>query len=75
MTAALRRRHLVRHLHRLGERAIDELLIELGQAHGIEADIIARLERYATIDINELRAVGADRLWLGPLYVVARDGR
>ena len=39
--AALRRQHLARHLHRLGARALDELLVELGAAHGIADDILA----------------------------------
>jgi len=62
MTTALRRQHLVRHLHRLGERAVGELLIELGQAHGIEADIVARLERYGRLSSAIVRALGATNL-------------
>ena len=71
MTAAtLRRRHLVRHLHALGERAVDELLIELGRAHGIADDILTRLEGYGRLDRNTVAALGADRMPPVPLHVV-----
>ena len=70
MTTALRRQHLVQQLHRLGERAVDELLAEIGAAHGIEANIIERLERYAALDRRTLAALGVDRLAAQPLLIV-----
>jgi hypothetical protein len=70
MNAALRRQHLVRHLHRLGERAVDELLVELAAAHDLEADIIARLETYGRLDPQLLVALGADRIAPRPLLLV-----
>jgi hypothetical protein len=43
-------RRMVTRLHRLGPRPVGELLLELIEAHGIEADVLARLEDYATLD-------------------------
>jgi len=70
MNDALRRQHLVRHLHLLGERAVDELLGELAVAHGIEADIIERLETYGQLDPQWLVAFGADHITTHPLLLV-----
>lgn len=70
MIATLRRQHLVRHLHHLGERAVDELLAELGAAHGIADDILERLETYRRLDRQTLAALGADRLTAQPLLIV-----
>jgi len=67
---ALRRQHLVRHLHLLGERAVDELLVELAVAHGIEADIIARLETYGRLDPQWLVALGVNHIASHPLLLV-----
>src|SRR5690348_15609716 len=46
-----------RHLHRLGERALHEFIIELATAFG--PVVIDRLEAYRRIDLGLLRAVGA----------------
>jgi hypothetical protein len=62
MTAALRRQRLVQHLHRLGERAVDELLVELGLDYRIEVDILLRLERYGRVSPAIVRAFGAANL-------------
>jgi len=67
---ALRRQHLVQHLHLVGERAVDELLVELAVAHGIEADITARLETYGRLDPQWLVALGAHRVAIHPLLLV-----
>ncbi len=71
MTAALRRQQLVRRPHQLGERAVAELLIELGQAHGIEPGILDRLERYGRLDPQIVAELGADRIPPPPLCEVA----
>jgi hypothetical protein len=60
MAADLRRQHLVRHLHCLGARALDELLIEIGHSYDIADDILARLERYGRLEPEIVAAVGAD---------------
>ena len=52
---------LVRHLHRLGEKPISELLRELtGNDYGLQADTIFLLERYGELDPEIVRALGAD---------------
>ena len=57
----LRRQHLVRRVHRLGTRALGELLADLSQAQGIADDVMVRLERYASLDPERVRAVSAER--------------
>jgi hypothetical protein len=70
MTGVLRRQHLVRHLYRLGARAVDELLAELGNAHDISDDILGRLEQYVRIDPHLLAVLGADRIATHPPLMV-----
>jgi hypothetical protein len=55
---AVRLRRLARRLHGLGERPIYELLAEIVQG----ADIMVRLERYAALDPDTVRALGGDEL-------------
>jgi hypothetical protein len=57
------------HLHRLGARAIHELLLELTTEFG--PAVFERAEAYRRIDPNILRALGADRF---PPALVAIDG-
>jgi hypothetical protein len=42
-------------------RLVFELLNEIGRYHGIVDDIDRRLERYAALDLDLLRALGGDR--------------
>jgi hypothetical protein len=49
---------------------VAELLDEIGRQHGIEADIEWRLERFADLDLEMLRAVGGDRFPAPPLRLV-----
>jgi hypothetical protein len=60
-----RLRLLAARLHRLGERPLFELLRELDAG----ADLWARLERYARLDPDIVRYLGADQL-PPPLFVV-----
>lgn len=53
---------LVRLLYRCGERAVGELIREVIEARALPAEIEARLESYARLDPDVLRALGADRL-------------
>jgi hypothetical protein len=43
-------RGLTEHLHQLRPRSVGELLLELADPHGIEGDILARLEKFADLD-------------------------
>jgi hypothetical protein len=54
-----RRQRLVEHLHRLGPSPLGHFIREVEVATG--ADVTARLERYAEIDPEFVRAVGGDR--------------
>ena len=53
-----RLRHLARHLHRLGERSVYELIREIMAGE----DIGKRLEVYARLDPSIVKYLGADRL-------------
>jgi hypothetical protein len=55
----LRRQRLVEHLHRLGPSPIGHFIREVEVSTG--ADVTARLERYAEIDPEFVRALGGDR--------------
>jgi hypothetical protein len=57
----LRRRYLAQRIHALGARALLELVEELDRHHALGADLDRRLERYAALDAQVLRALGADR--------------
>lgn len=61
------------HLAALGPRAIAEFLAELGRNHGIDQDILARLDRWREHLTPELlRAVGGDQFAF-PFAVVRGD--
>jgi hypothetical protein len=64
---------LVTQVHRLGPRVIAELLAEIGAEFLIRVSIERKLERYAALDPQIQRAVGADRFppW-PPLRLVSR---
>ena len=52
---------LVRHLHRLGEKPISELLKELvGNDDELQADALFLLEKYGALDPEIVRALGGD---------------
>ena len=53
--------HMVKHLHRLGPRPLAELLAEIATATGEPGLIADRLQAYAGLDPEILRAVGGDR--------------
>jgi hypothetical protein len=55
----LRRQRLVERLHRLGPSPLGHFLREVEEATG--ADVTARLERYAEIDPEFVRALGGDK--------------
>ena len=67
--AGLRRQRHVRQIHRLGPRAIDALLIEIGAERGITTIIERKVERYAGLDVNALELAGGDRFPALPIHV------
>lgn len=70
----LRRQRRVEHLHRLGPRAIDELLADVANRIGGWPTINLLLVEYERrLTPAMLRAVGADRFPRRPLRVVPRD--
>ncbi len=72
-TRDLRRRLHVERLHRLGPRALDELLLEIGAEMSCLTAIETRLERYAGLDRGVVAAVGGDRFPPSPLHAMS-DG-
>jgi hypothetical protein len=71
----LRRQLLASAVHKLGERALFELLDELARHHDIGDDIDRRLRRYADrLNPELLRAVGGDRFPPTPLRAVRSHG-
>ena len=70
--ARARRQRAAERLHRLGARAVFELLDEIGRHHPATAeDIDRRLERYAARSNAELlRETGGDRLPALPMRIV-----
>ena len=63
----------VEHLHAPGPRPVGEFLLELSAGDpDMEIRIRANLERYARLDADIVKALGADR-WPGPpIYEVRR---
>jgi len=73
---ALRRdarfRHLTENLHALGSRPVGELISEIAEAHGVQADVLARLEKYTRLDSETVAALGADT-WPGLSEIEGRE--
>jgi hypothetical protein len=63
----LRRQRQIAAIHRLGARAVLELVEELDRYYGLGESLDNRLERYAGLDLEVLRAVGGDRFPPRPL--------
>ncbi len=71
--ADLRRQRHVRKLHRLGPRALDALLVEIGSERSITTIIERKIEKYAGLDVNALElAGGGDRFPAQPIHEVPR---
>ena len=51
----------IEHLHRLGPRAVAELLTEIATATGEPGLIADHVEAYARLDPDFIRAIGGDR--------------
>ncbi len=68
-TARLRRQRLIHHLHDLGPRPVDEFLREFEKAWGIPSgDTLERLEHYAELRLDIVKAAGAGQFPPLPLY-------
>ena len=66
----LRRRRHVAHICRLGDRAVDELLLEIGAERSCMTAIDMKLERYAKLDRGVIAAGGGNRLPRTPIHAV-----
>ena len=65
--AMLRRQRLVERLHRLGPSPLGHFIREVEKATG--ADVTARLERYAALPADFVRANGGDK-FPAPLWAI-----
>jgi hypothetical protein len=68
----LRLQRGVERLHRLGARPLYELFIELGKELLIRSEIAAKVMRYAQLDPDIVRSIGADQFPSRPVHVVPR---
>ena len=64
--ARLQRQRRIEHLHRLGPRAVGELLYEVSEGE----DLDRGLEAFAHLTPDLLKALGADRFPAQPIHVV-----
>lgn len=60
-------------LHKLGPAPLGYLLAEIAAALDAEELVAARLARYAALDPEVVRVLGADRFAPPPLYPVHRE--
>ena len=67
VVADLRFRRRVERLHRLGPRAVAELLAEIGAERSITTIVDQKLATYVDLDIEALEAAGGDTFWPVPL--------
>jgi len=70
-----RRQRMAAAVHALGARVVFELLDEIGRHHAITDDVDTRLERYAALDRDVLRAIDGDRFAAWPPLRVVAGGR
>ena len=73
MVADMRYRRQIERLHRLGPRILAELLAELASERNIRTTIEQKIETYADLGPEALRAIDGDTFWPAPLHEV-RDG-
>src|SRR5436190_11744217 len=66
----LHRQRLVGQVHRLGARAVFELIDELDRHHGLGDDLDRRLEAYAGLDAELIAVVGADQFPPSPTLLI-----
>ena len=64
-------RHVER-LHALGPRAVGELLLEIGELRACRTFIDQRLDAYAALDPETVKAVDGDKFPRPPIYEAAK---
>ena len=69
MAARLKRQRRIEHLHRLGPRAVFELLHEVSEVE----DLDRALDAYQRLTPDLLKALGGDRFSPSPLHEVRRE--
>ena len=72
VVADLRRRRQVERLHRLGPRAVGELLAEISAERSIGTAIDRKLATYAELELEAIEAAGGEKFWPVPLREVQR---
>ncbi len=72
IVADLRFRRQVLRLHRLGPRAMAELLAEIGAERSITTIIDQKLDTYTELDPETLEVTGGNDFWQPPLHGVER---
>ena len=73
VVADMRFRRQIERLHRLGPRAVAELLAEIGAERGITAIVDRKLATYAAIDPMALEVASGDKFWPVPIHEVGDD--
>ncbi len=73
VAADLRFRRQVERVHRLGPRAVGELLQEIGADRSCLTAIETALERYTGLDCDVVAAGGANHLPAVPIHAVSGD--
>ena len=66
---------MIERLHRLGPRAMGELLEHLGRKHLIRTSIESELRRFAALDPAVLHALGADQFVANPPFRLIEGGK
>ena len=74
LVANPRFRRQVEHLHRLGPRAVGELLAEIGAERGIRTIIDRKLDQYSRLEPDSINAAGGDRFPAVPVHLVEEVG-
>ena len=72
IVADLKFRRQVIRLHRQGPRAVGELLAEIGAERSIRTIIDKKLNTYAELEPEALKAAGGDEFWQPSIHKVRK---